>query len=99
MLDGGIRRGSDVVTAVALGADAVMFGRPYVFGLAVGGEAGAARVVELVTSEIDRVLALLGVASLDAVRGRADELLVRSGSAGSTADRALIVCVLTRCAT
>ena len=81
VLDGGIRRGSDVVTAVALGADAVMFGRPYVFGLAVGGEAGASRVLELVTGEIDRVLALLGVASLDAVRGRADELLVRSPSA------------------
>ena len=76
----GIKEG-DVVTAIALGADAVMFGRPYVFGLAVGGEAGAARVLELVTGEIDRVLALLGVASLDGVRGRSDELLVRSARA------------------
>ncbi len=80
VLDGGVRRGGDVVTAIALGADAVMFGRPYVFGLAVGGTDGAARVVELMTAEIDRVLALLGVSSLDEVRGRADELLV-------TADR------------
>lgn len=78
ILDGGVRRGSDVITAVALGATACMVGRPYVFGLAAGGEAGVTRVLELFETEIDRVLALLGVAHLDEVRGRADEFLVEA---------------------
>ena len=88
LLDGGVRRGSDVVKAVALGATAVMFGRPYVFGLAAGGPAGVARVLELLEAEIDRVLALLGVAHLDDVRGRADDLLVDAVRAGSPTGRA-----------
>lgn len=76
VLDGGVRRGADVVKAVALGATACMLGRPYVFGLAAGGSAGVTRVLQLLESEIDRVLALLGVADLDELRGRADEFLV-----------------------
>jgi isopentenyl diphosphate isomerase/L-lactate dehydrogenase-like FMN-dependent dehydrogenase len=46
-LDGGIRRGTDVVKALALGARAVLIGRPYLYGLAVGGEAGVRRVLEI----------------------------------------------------
>lgn len=60
MLDSGIRRGSDVVKAIALGADAVLLGRATLYGLAVGGEAGALRVIEIIQDEIDRTLALLG---------------------------------------
>lgn len=86
LLDGGVRRGSDVVKAVALGATACMFGRPYVFGLAAGGTAGVTRVLDLLEAEIDRVLALLGVAELDELRGRADEFLV-DGSASAGARR------------
>jgi L-lactate dehydrogenase (cytochrome) len=60
ILDGGIRRGSDAVKAVALGARACMVGRPVLYGLAAGGEAGVARALEILTKEIDRALALIG---------------------------------------
>lgn len=62
ILDGGVRRGTDVVAALALGARAVMIGRPYVYGLAVGGAAGVARVLEILAGEVDRALALVGCA-------------------------------------
>ena len=70
LLDSGIRRGSDVVKAIALGADAVLLGRATLYGLAVAGEAGASRVIEIVKDEIDRTLALLGCAGLADVDAR-----------------------------
>jgi len=63
LVDGGIRRGVDVVTALALGADAVLVGRPALWGLAVGGEQGARRVLELLRHELELALALCGCAS------------------------------------
>lgn len=63
-LDGGIRRGTDVVKALALGARAVLVGRPYIFGLAVGGEAGVARVLEIFRSELAQTMALTGCSSV-----------------------------------
>jgi len=60
LLDGGIRRGTDVIKAIALGARAVLVGRPVVWGLASGGEAGARRVLELLRTEVDLALALCG---------------------------------------
>ena len=63
ILDGGVRRGTDVVKALALGAAAVGIGRPVVWGLAAGGEAGVRRVLELLRSELDHTLALCGAAS------------------------------------
>ena len=60
MLDGGIRRGSDVVKAIALGADMAFAGRAPLYGVAAGGEAGALHAIQLLKSEVDRVLALLG---------------------------------------
>jgi isopentenyl diphosphate isomerase/L-lactate dehydrogenase-like FMN-dependent dehydrogenase len=62
-LDGGVRRGTDVVRALALGARAVLVGRPILWGLAVGGEAGVARVLELLRAEILLALQLLGCSS------------------------------------
>jgi isopentenyl diphosphate isomerase/L-lactate dehydrogenase-like FMN-dependent dehydrogenase len=61
LVDGGVRRGTDVIKALALGAEAVLIGRPYVYGLAVGGQAGAARVLALLREEIEVSMALLGV--------------------------------------
>jgi isopentenyl diphosphate isomerase/L-lactate dehydrogenase-like FMN-dependent dehydrogenase len=66
-VDGGIRRGSDVVVALALGARAVLVGRPVLWGLAHDGEAGARRVLELLRDEVELALALCGCASPAAV--------------------------------
>jgi isopentenyl diphosphate isomerase/L-lactate dehydrogenase-like FMN-dependent dehydrogenase len=63
LVDGGIRRGVDVAIAMALGADAVLVGRPTAWGLAAGGEAGAERVLGILAAELELTLALLGVAS------------------------------------
>jgi isopentenyl diphosphate isomerase/L-lactate dehydrogenase-like FMN-dependent dehydrogenase len=60
LVDGGIRRGSDVVKALALGADACLVGRATLYGLATNGEAGAAAVLGILRTEIERTLALLG---------------------------------------
>jgi len=60
LVDGGIRRGTDVIKALALGARAVLVGRPVLWGLAVGGEAGVRGVLELLLAELDTALALAG---------------------------------------
>ena len=60
LMDSGIRRGADVIKALALGANAVLLGRPYVYGLAVAGQAGVERVIRNLTAEIDLTLALVG---------------------------------------
>ena len=64
LVDGGVRGGADVVKAMALGADAVLVGRPYVYALAVGGEPGVAALIEQVAAETDLTLALLGAGSV-----------------------------------
>lgn len=65
ILDGGIRRGTDIVKAVALGAKAVAVGRPYLYGLGAGGEAGVTRALDILTSALRRDMALTGVTRLD----------------------------------
>ena len=60
LMDGGIRRGADVLKALALGADAVLLGRPYAYGLAVGGQEGVEAVITQLMADIDLTLALLG---------------------------------------
>jgi isopentenyl diphosphate isomerase/L-lactate dehydrogenase-like FMN-dependent dehydrogenase len=68
-LDGGVRRGTDVLAALAAGARAVLVGRPYLYGLAAGGQAGVERVLGLLAAELDRAMALTGcakVADIDA---------------------------------
>lgn len=67
-MDGGIRRGTDIVKAICLGARAVLCGRAYAYGLAAAGEAGAARAIEILRADLERALRLLGcrsVAELD----------------------------------
>jgi heme/flavin dehydrogenase (mycofactocin system) len=77
LMDGGIRRGSDVVKAVALGARAVMIGRAYLWGLAANGEAGVGNVLDVLRSGIDSALLGLGVSSLDELT--AEHVIVPEG--------------------
>lgn len=65
LLDGGVRTGTDVVKALALGATAVGIGRPYVYGLAAAGQAGVAAVLDILREEITRTLALMGLGGID----------------------------------
>ncbi len=68
LMDGGIRRGSDIVKALCLGARAVLVGRAYAYGLAAGGHAGVARAIQILREDVERTLRLLGcpgVAELD----------------------------------
>lgn len=65
LLDTGVMHGGDIVAAVANGADAVLVGRAYLYGLMAGGEAGVARALEILTSQVHRTMRLLGVTSLD----------------------------------
>ena len=67
LLDGGVRRGTDVLKAVALGAKACMIGRPYMYGLASNGRAGVAKALDLLRNEIDLALALTGNTSIAAL--------------------------------
>ena len=94
-MDSGVRRGSDVVKALALGAEAVMIGRPTLYGTALGGEAGAARAIAIFRDEIDRVMAHLGCSSIgevdrDCIVGREDDArqhVALNGSARTTPSR------------
>ncbi len=76
LMDGGIRRGADVVKALALGADAVLLGRPYAYGLAVGGQEGVRVVIEQLAAEIDLTLALVGARNV----GELDESWIVASS-------------------
>ncbi len=67
MVDSGFRRGTDIVKALALGADMVFVGRATLYGASAGGEEGVLRAIDLLKSEIDRVMALLGCTTLDAI--------------------------------
>jgi L-lactate dehydrogenase (cytochrome) len=64
LMDGGIRRGSDIVKAICLGARAVLFGRAYAYGLAAAGEPGVARAIEILKSDVERTVRLLGCRSI-----------------------------------
>ena len=64
MIDSGIRRGNDVLKAIALGADFVFIGRPFIYAASVGGQAGVAHAIRLLAHEIQQDMALIGVSSL-----------------------------------
>jgi L-lactate dehydrogenase (cytochrome) len=63
-MDGGIRRGTDIAKAICMGANAVLCGRAYAYGLAAGGEAGVDRAIEILRTDLERTLRLLGCASV-----------------------------------
>jgi isopentenyl diphosphate isomerase/L-lactate dehydrogenase-like FMN-dependent dehydrogenase len=64
LMDGGVRRGGDIVKAVCLGARAVLVGRAYAYGLAAAGEAGVARAIQILREDVDRTMALIGCESV-----------------------------------
>ncbi len=67
LMDGGIRRGSDIVKAVCLGARAVLIGRAYAYGLAAAGHAGVTRALEILRTDVERTLLLIGCPSISAL--------------------------------
>ena len=67
LVDGGIRRGTDVVKALALGASAVLIGRPYIYGLTIGGSDGVTRVVNLLRAEFEDAMALTGRPTIQSI--------------------------------
>ncbi len=68
LLDGGIRRGSDVFKALSLGAHAVLVGRPHLWGLASAGQAGVKAALDVLTSELDRTMGLTGAHDIQSIR-------------------------------
>jgi L-lactate dehydrogenase (cytochrome) len=66
-MDGGIRRGTDIAKAICLGANAVLCGRAYAYGLAAAGEAGVNRAIEILRTDLERTLRLLGCPSIAAL--------------------------------
>ncbi len=77
LLNGGLRRGSDVIEAVALGAWAVMFGRTYLWGLATAWQTGVENVLDILRSGLDSALMVLGQASVGEISP--DDTLVSTG--------------------
>ncbi|CAG9464245.1 unnamed protein product [Pedinophyceae sp. YPF-701] len=77
LVDGGVRRGTDVLKCLAMGADAVMLGRPVLWGLACGGEAGAAKVLAILRHELRTAMALCGCATLGDIT---PDLLLHAGA-------------------
>jgi len=80
-VDSGIRRGSDIAVALALGADAVLIGRPYLYGLGAAGERGVAASISMLGAELRRAMTLMGVTSVAQLRAEGPAL-VRPPSAG-----------------
>jgi L-lactate dehydrogenase (cytochrome) len=80
-VDSGIRRGSDIAVALALGADAVLIGRPYLYGLGAAGERGVAASISMLGAELRRAMTLMGVTSVAQLRAEGPAL-VRWPSAG-----------------
>ena len=67
IVDGGVRRGTDILKALALGADGIGFARPYLYGLAAAGEAGVMRALEIMKTELERNMVLLGTKSISEI--------------------------------
>jgi len=85
LLDGGIRRGTDVIKAICLGARAVLIGRAYAYGLGAAGEAGVARAIEILRADLVRNLKLLGCGSISAL----DRSYVNAPAWAPVAERAM----------
>ncbi|KAF9525889.1 oxidoreductase [Crepidotus variabilis] len=77
LFDSGIRTGSDIFKAIALGAQAVLLGRPWLYGSIIAGQAGVEQVLKHTLADLDSTLSLAGYTNLEQIRGKADEVLMR----------------------
>eukprot|EP00979_Chaetoceros_neogracilis_P002520 scaffold433_cov260-Chaetoceros_neogracile.AAC.47 len=77
IMDGGVQRGTDIAKALALGADTVGVGKPYLYGLAAGGAPGVIKALDILRVELDRAMGLLGVGSVDDLKKRGPGLIKR----------------------
>lgn len=75
-VDSGFRRGTDIIKALALGADFILLGRPFAWAVAARGQAGAAHLIALLRQEIERSLCLMGISSLEELKARGSEVLM-----------------------
>jgi L-lactate dehydrogenase (cytochrome) len=80
ILDGGIQRGTDIAKAIALGADAVGIGKPYLWGLSAGGEAGVSKMYEILKVELDRAMGLLGTPTIEDLKRDGPSLIKKRRS-------------------
>ena len=79
ILDGGVQRGTDIAKALALGADSVGVGKPYLYGLAAGGTDGIIKAYDILKVELDRAMGLLGTPTVDELKKRGPGLIKRRG--------------------
>lgn len=86
ILDGGVQRGTDIAKALALGADAVGVGKPYLYGLAAGGTEGVIKALNILKVELDRAMGLLGVGTVDELKKRGPSLIKRRPTGMSVRD-------------
>jgi len=77
IMDGGVQRGTDIAKALALGADSVGVGKPYLWGLAAGGEAGVKKAYEILKVELDRAMGLLGTPTVEDLKREGPSLIKR----------------------
>lgn len=89
LLDSGIRRGSHIVKAIGLGADAVMLGRAYAYGLGASGRNGVSQAISLLRTETELTLALMGMCSIDELRANRQAVRFNGASAGNHHDSAM----------
>lgn len=80
IMDGGVQRGTDIAKALALGADSVGVGKPYLYGLAAGGTEGVIKALEILKVELDRAMGLLGTGTVDDLKKRGPTLIKRRGA-------------------
>jgi isopentenyl diphosphate isomerase/L-lactate dehydrogenase-like FMN-dependent dehydrogenase len=85
ILDGGVQRGTDICKALALGADSVGVGKPYLYGLGAGGTEGVIKALEILRVELERAMGLLGVATVAELQEKGPDLIRRRGASARDA--------------
>jgi L-lactate dehydrogenase (cytochrome) len=85
-VDSGIRRGSDILKAIALGADACSIGRAYLYGLVAAGSPGVSRIIDIFADELRRTMTLVGVSSIAELKARGAEVVRDVRYAAQTLD-------------